>query len=240
MPELLQSSARTAMSSDESIIYGLEEHQLQQQRLQEAIAFKYSSVNIFFGNEDVQNSGTTRITRNIFAGANDRTENAMLFLNNLNKIKQTKNELNLSKHVQMYRKLGKGNVDDGLMSQASYPTQLDADQVSQLGSCNDAGRFDSESGFESLDPVYEEQSQVDDDEVLLNVSPQKFEKPKDQLYMDFFVKYTEIFVDEAKKDPSSQKTTNKFSTAQVAGAPAPKNHQPAGGRMRLVATSSSR
>ena len=83
MPELLHSSARTFQSSDESSIYGLEE----QQRLQDAIAFKYSCVNVFFGNEDVQNSGTTRITRNIFAGTNDRTENAMLFLNNLNKIK---------------------------------------------------------------------------------------------------------------------------------------------------------
>ena len=106
----------------------------------------------------------------------------------------------------MYRKLGKGTVEDGMMSQASYPTQLDADQLSQLGSCANAGKFDSESGFDSLDPVYEEQSQVDDDEVLLNVSPNKFEKPKDQLYMDFFVKYTELFVDEAKNDPTKQKT----------------------------------
>ena len=90
MPELMQPSARTILSSDESMMYGYDEQMSYRQRLQEAIAFKYSCVNVFFGNEDVQNSGTTRITRNIFAGTNDRTENAMLFLNNLNKIKQTK------------------------------------------------------------------------------------------------------------------------------------------------------
>lgn len=44
-----------------------------------------------------------------------------------------------------------------------------------------------------MDPVCEE---VEDDEVLLNVSPNKFEKPKDQIYMDFFCKYTELFVKE--------------------------------------------
>ena len=126
--------------------------------------------------------------------------------------------------------MGKG-IDDGMMSQASYPTQLDADQASII-SGNNAGGFDSDSGFESLDPVYEEQSQVDDDEVLLNVSPNKFEKPKDQLYMDFFVKYTELFVDEAKDGPSHQK--NKFAKG-FKGAP-PRQSQP-GGRMRLVATS---
>ena len=195
MPELLQASART---SDDSVLIGSYEDQqrflAEEQRLQEAIAFKYSCVNVFYGNEDVHNSGTTRITRNIFAGTHDKTENAQLFLNNLNKIKQTKNRDVLGKHVQMYRKLGKG-IDDGMNSQASFPTQLD-DQASFI-SGNNAERFDSESGFGSLDPVNEEQSQVDDDEVLLNVSPNKFEKPKDQLYMDFFVKYTELFVDEA-------------------------------------------
>lgn len=87
--------------------------------------------------------------------------------------------------------------------------------------------------------MQEEQSQVDDDEVLLNVSPNKFEKPKDQLYMDFFVKYTELFVDEAKKDSNQQK--NKFSenfsnNKQMQQHATRKN--PPGGRMRLVATSS--
>lgn len=64
--------------------------------------------------------------------------------------------------------------------------------------------YNSDSGFESLDPVYEErESVIDDDEVLLNLSPNKFEKPKDQLYMDFFCKYTELFVKE-KQGPASK------------------------------------
>ena len=85
-----------------------------------------------------------------------------------------------------------------MLSQASYPTQMDADQVSILSM--QAGRkheeFNSDTDFESLDPVYEDANSVDEDEVLLNISPNKFEKPKDQLYMDFFVKYTELFVEE--------------------------------------------
>jgi hypothetical protein len=53
MPELMQASARTLVSSDDSM-YDSEEHYLsEQQRLYETIAFKYSYVNVFFGNEDV-------------------------------------------------------------------------------------------------------------------------------------------------------------------------------------------
>ena len=40
--------------------------------------------------------------------------------------------------------------------------------------------------------------------MLLNISPNKYEKPKDQLYMDFFVKYTEIFVKEQQQNGGPQ------------------------------------
>ena len=65
--------------------------------------------------------------------------------------------------------------------------------------------YDSDSGFESLDAIHEDRESVDDDEVLLNVSPNKYEKPKDQLYMDFFVKYTKLFVDENRPSPQNTK-----------------------------------
>jgi hypothetical protein len=42
-----------------------------------------------------------------------------------------------------------------------------------------------------------------EDEVILNISPKKFEKPKDQLFIDFFSMYTKQFVDDkslSKKD----------------------------------------
>lgn len=83
IPELLSARSHQDESLDEDE---------REQRLQDTIAKKYSAVSIFFGNEEHQISGTTRITRNIFAGTHDRNENALLFLENLNKVKQSKNE----------------------------------------------------------------------------------------------------------------------------------------------------
>ena len=40
----------------------------ERQRMIDAINFKYRAVDVFFGNEEQALSGTTRITRNIFAG----------------------------------------------------------------------------------------------------------------------------------------------------------------------------
>lgn len=59
--------------------------------------------------------------------------------------------------------------------------------------------------------------------MLLNLNPDKFEKPKDQLYMDFFVKYTEIFV----KDQQSPQAK--------AGVPARRSVKNTSQKMRLVA-----
>ena len=191
LPELLQSNVNLDGT------YEGEDEQIKQKRIQDTICVKYSPVSVFFGNEDYYNSGTTRITRNIFAGTSDRTENAILFLDNLNKIKQTKNQIPTGKQNQL-RKLINRDQHDAMLSQASYPTQLADEQASDAS--GGAGKeFNSDSGFESLDPVYEDQNSVDEDEVLLNISPNKYEKPKDQLYMDFFVKYTEIFVKEQQQ-----------------------------------------
>jgi len=56
----------------------------------------------------------------------------------------------------MYRKLGKG-MDDGMLSEASFATATEADQGSCFSGNNDYQRaYRSDSGFESLDPVYEE------------------------------------------------------------------------------------
>ena len=43
------------------------------------------------------------------------------------------------------------------------------------------------------------------DDVLLNISPKKFEKKKDQLFIDFFSMYTKRFVKDQK-----QKSKQKF------------------------------
>lgn len=77
------------------------------------------------------------------------------------------------------RKLGYNDINDEMMSQASCPTDLDT-TFNSFGQAPPRREvFNSNSGFESLDPVYEEPDSVDQDEVLLNVSPNKFEKPKD-------------------------------------------------------------
>ena len=121
--------------------------------------------------------GTTRITRNIFAGNQDKSENAKAFLDNLNKIKLAKERIPLGKESFHLR----SRIDGDVMSQASYPTILDDEHVSVMSENVGFNReqrdaYHSDSGYESLDPVCEE---VEDDEVLLNISPNKFEKPKD-------------------------------------------------------------
>jgi hypothetical protein len=51
---------------------------------------KYHSIVLTFGDEDVQIAGTTKITkRDIFVG-NSKTENALLFVENLDKVVKTK------------------------------------------------------------------------------------------------------------------------------------------------------
>ena len=68
LPEMLgNESARSHRSTEPDMsVEDIDE----QQKLQDLIAFKYRYVEVFFGNEEQQLSGTTRITRNIFAGTN--------------------------------------------------------------------------------------------------------------------------------------------------------------------------
>ena len=42
------------------------------ERMIEKINHKYHNVTVFFGDDEVQVQGTTKITRNIFAGTQDR------------------------------------------------------------------------------------------------------------------------------------------------------------------------
>lgn len=43
------------------------------------------------------------------------------------------------------------------------------------------------------------EAHLNSNEVILNISPQKFEKPKDQLFIDFFSMYTKRFVKDKRK-----------------------------------------
>jgi len=110
VPELLHSS-RSSHNFEDSYDE-MESHQ----RTLETISRKYSIINVFLGNEDHMMMGTTRITRNIFAGTQDRKENAKVFLDNVNKIKLAKEKYPLGKDAAIYRNRLDGQDRDGLMS----------------------------------------------------------------------------------------------------------------------------
>ena len=78
IPELLETEFKALNEYDLNI---------HDEILMEKISRKYHSVVVFFGNEELEIQGTTKITKTIFAGTQDRQENALLFLENLNKIK---------------------------------------------------------------------------------------------------------------------------------------------------------
>ena len=69
--------------------------------------------------------------------------------------------------------------EDDMISQASYPTiDIDA-SYNSIEKLRRREGYHSDSDFGSLEPVFEEQESVDENDVLLNVSATKFEKPKD-------------------------------------------------------------
>ena len=85
-----------------------DEEESTKRRLQH-VACKYREVEVYLGDEDHVMVGTTRITRNIFAGNHDKTENAKVFLENLNKIKLAKDRAPLSKDSILFRSRADGD-----------------------------------------------------------------------------------------------------------------------------------
>ena len=65
---------------------------------------KYRIIDVYMGDSEYAMAGTTRITRNIFAGNQDKTENALVFLDNLCKIKKAKKDHILTKQGLLARK----------------------------------------------------------------------------------------------------------------------------------------
>lgn len=55
---------------------------------------KYHSIIIHFGDEDVQIVGTTKITKRDICFGSDTHENALLFVENLQKVSKAKEEQN--------------------------------------------------------------------------------------------------------------------------------------------------
>ena len=141
----------------------------------ERISRKYRNIVVFFGDEVIETQGTTKITKNIFAGTQDRKENAIVFLENLSKIKQNTEN----------KRLGKGRLTkENLDLNTSFDTNNQTNDY-ELSTLNGKKRYNSQSGFdevESLEPIEEaklEQSTLQEEDVLLNMSSANFEKPKD-------------------------------------------------------------
>lgn len=156
-------------------------------------------------------------------GTQDRSENAIVFLENLERVKQNKHLLQSGGSFHSMQKRGRKTVGNGSicgMSMLSNDTAVNRDdgETSSIRQQNQ-DVYNSESGFESLDPVYEEGNGYDgtsddynEDEILLNVNPKKFEKPKDQLFIDFFSMYTKKFVEEEKSgNKSTQMSVQNMS-----------------------------
>ena len=50
---------------------------------------KFCIVNAFFGSEDLEKQGTTKITKTIFEGTRDREGKAIVFLDNMSKVRSS-------------------------------------------------------------------------------------------------------------------------------------------------------
>lgn len=61
IPELLEAQITPISAEDE-------DPKLYTETLMDKISYKYHNVVVFFGSEELQTQGTTKITRNIFAG----------------------------------------------------------------------------------------------------------------------------------------------------------------------------
>lgn len=128
---------------------------------------RYHAVEVNFGDEDLELNGTTRITKEIFEGTQNKTENAEVFLENLDKtMKNTKNKTDKPKSKGGHNVLFKGD-EEYENSNKSMTTAF----------TNGTGKSE---------------------EVILNISPKKYTKPRDQLFIDFFSMYTRQSVKEKK------------------------------------------
>ena len=133
------------------------------------IGKKYHQVVLTFGDQDVQIAGTTRITkRDIFVG-NSKTENALLFVENLDKVVKTKSS-------EIVPHLGARKLEALQSESRSIVTGATSDPMSL------AQQFMERSAYDSFGEDLVNESQEEEgvkEEVLLNISPKKYEKPKD-------------------------------------------------------------
>lgn len=168
------------------------------------------------GDELRERDGTTKITREIFAGTNDKRQNALLFLENLDKLSSNSK----GKH-DLRQLLTKARIEGQSITAAnSVETRVDVDSLSVGNSSgnllNDVGsfkevienkHFNSESDIDD-DFVNNSEKVVNKEDVLININPKKYERAKDQLFLDFFKMYTKRSLKDSEPETHSTKMPN--------------------------------
>lgn len=152
--------------------------------MQDLIRRRYHSVSVFLGDEFLQREGTTKITRDIFSGANDKRQNAAIFLDNLEKLSNKQNQNDDLKNM-----LAKVLVEGpNMMGANSSLTRPSADSLSVDNSSEnfkiDVGSFKemtlnkaffSESDLNNDELATTSEKVINKEEVLINMSPKKYE-----------------------------------------------------------------
>ena len=162
-----------------------------------------------------------KITRDIFSGTNDKRVNAAIFLENLEKLSNKQQNQN----DDLRQMLAKALVDGPVMTGAnSVETRGDADSLSVDNSSSnfkiDVGSFKemtlnkaffSESDLNNDDLTTTSEKVINKEEVLINMSPKKYEQAKDQLFIDFLKMYTK----RSLKDLENNSDRDRQSANQI-------------------------
>lgn len=157
--------------------------------VQEVIQRKYHNIVLFLGDEKFKTSGTTKLTREIFQGTNSRTENAKLFLENLERVKHIADPTKRSKFDPGFAKRGEGSVTDFSGETAVHSS--DYEREANMGPISETFDFSDDE-----DEVVKRKR-----EIILNLAPSKNDKPKDKLFTNFFYMYTKDSVKQTAQAP---------------------------------------
>lgn len=147
--------------------------------------------------------------------------NAAIFLENLEKLSNKQQNQN----DDLRQMLAKALVDGPAMTGAnSVETRGDADSLSVDNSSSnfkiDVGSFKemtlnkaffSESDLNNDDLTTTSEKVINKEEVLINMSPKKYEQAKDQLFIDFFKMYTK----RSLKDLENNSDRDRQSANQI-------------------------
>lgn len=171
---------------------------------------------LHLGDELLQREGTTKITREIFPAANDKRQNAQIFLENLEKLssKQKGDDIRqfLTKALNEGPSLNgansldtRGDVDSLSVDNSSGNFKIDLGSFREL-TLNRAGFSDTELNSEIVS-----EKVINKEEVLINISPKKYEQAKDQLFLDFFKMYTKRSLKDGESVKSKGTTQIKLT-----------------------------